>query len=100
MPGPAGDQDLEDAKLCTNSVEVGGKCFLAGTVNYALFGQMSLLCHDAGQPLDLMHFPPTEATMLRAIQMWKVGGLVDDDGPPSAWAIAGFRGYPGNVPDN
>ena len=38
--------------------------------------------------------------MERAIKAYKLYGLMDDIGPPIAWARAGFRGYPGNVPDN
>ena len=36
----------ETAGSCGNSVVVGGKCLLAGTANYALFGTMCRLCHD------------------------------------------------------
>ncbi|MDQ6867026.1 MAG: DUF4157 domain-containing protein [Pseudomonadota bacterium] len=36
----------ETAGTCGNSVVVGGKCMLAGTANYALFGKMCRLCHD------------------------------------------------------
>jgi hypothetical protein len=100
-PGPADDsQGIEDANLCSNSVEVGGKCFLAGTVNYVMFGQMFRLCSDAGQPLDLAHPRRLDKSgMFRFIQMYKLDGLFDDYKPPSAWAEAGFDGYPGHVPD-
>ncbi|MBX3302614.1 MAG: DUF4157 domain-containing protein [Nitrospira sp.] len=36
----------ETAGTCGNSVLVDGKCMLAGTANYALFGKMCRLCHD------------------------------------------------------
>lgn len=36
----------ETAGTCGNSVVVGGKCMLAGTANYALFGKMCRVCHD------------------------------------------------------
>jgi len=36
----------ETAGTCGNSVVVDGKCMLAGTANYALFGKMCRLCHD------------------------------------------------------
>jgi hypothetical protein len=36
----------ETAGSCGNSVVVDGKCILAGTANYALFGKMCRLCHD------------------------------------------------------
>jgi|APLak6261663543_1056040.scaffolds.fasta_scaffold00138_4 hypothetical protein len=37
----------ETAGSCGNSVVVDGKCMLAGTANYALFGKMCRLCHDS-----------------------------------------------------
>ncbi|HKQ31493.1 MAG TPA: DUF4157 domain-containing protein [Burkholderiales bacterium] len=98
-PGSNDPKHIEDKTLCSNSVEVDGKCFLAGTVNYALFGQMFRLCADAGQPLDMMHpMPLDRSIMKRMIADYKLRGLFDDDGPPSAWAEAGYDGYPGNVP--
>lgn len=36
----------ETSGSCGNSVVVGGKCMLAGTANYALFGTMCRICHD------------------------------------------------------
>lgn len=36
----------ETAGSCGNSVLIDGKCLLAGTANYALFGKMCRLCHD------------------------------------------------------
>ena len=36
----------ETASSCGNSVVVNGKCLLAGTANYALFGTMCRLCND------------------------------------------------------
>ena len=36
----------ETSGTCGNSVVVDGKCLLAGTANYALFGKMCRLCHD------------------------------------------------------
>jgi hypothetical protein len=114
-PGPGPNDDFEDAKLCSNSVEVDGKCFLAGTVNYALFGQMCRLCSDAHlffstlqliteSPLAILptpipiHWRSDRETMLDMITIYKLGGTWDDDGPPRAWAAAGFDGYPGHVP--
>jgi len=40
------NQDIEDPNHCGNTVRVGGKCNLAGTVNYAAFGIMMRECHD------------------------------------------------------
>jgi hypothetical protein len=36
----------ETSGSCGNSVVVGGRCLLAGTANYSLFGKMCRLCHD------------------------------------------------------
>ena len=36
----------ETAGTCGNSVVLDGKCMLAGTANYALFGKLCRLCHD------------------------------------------------------
>jgi outer membrane protein OmpA-like peptidoglycan-associated protein len=49
--GPGCDSDprrhlCETSGTCGNSVVVDGKCLLAGTANYALFGKMCRLCHD------------------------------------------------------
>jgi flagellar motor protein MotB len=84
--------DNEDPSDCGNSVEVRGKCFLAGTVNYALFGQICRLCNDEFGVLS-------ESTMENLILGWKaLGCFLDDPGPPIAWARAGFRGFPGHIP--
>lgn len=93
--GPCGrppdtDCDDEDSRDCGNSVLVDGKCFLAGTVNYALLGQICRLCNDAFGRLS-------EDTMRWLIKGQKLFTL-DDPGPPTAWARAGFHGYPGHVP--
>jgi hypothetical protein len=36
----------EKSGTCGNSVVVGGKCMLAGSANYGLYGKMWRLCHD------------------------------------------------------
>jgi hypothetical protein len=93
MPGAAGD--VEDSKTCSNSVEVHNKCFLAGTVNYVLFGQICKLCNAEFGVLS-------ESTMENLITLWKALGWIaldfDDPGPPTAWARAGFHGFPGFIP--
>lgn len=69
--------------LCLKTVEVGGKCYSAGNVNYILWGWMNRLCGFS------------EDTMVRNIWLWKglaygVRGLQDARGA-SAWARAGYR---------
>jgi len=88
-PAPAGDIEL--ASTCGNSVQVGSQCFLAGTVNYALLGQICRLCNDEFGVLS-------EYTCANLIDAWTLHGLRDDPGPPTAWMRSAFRGYPGNHP--
>lgn len=84
--------DSEDPSDCGNSVEVSGKCFLAGTVNYVLLGQICRLCNDEFGVLS-------ESTMVTLVDLWKALSLfTDDPGPPKAWARAGFHGFPGFIP--
>lgn len=94
MPGATGS-NIEDAATCSNSVQVRDKCFLAGTVNYAIFGQICRLCNDELGVLS-------EQTMINLINLWKLLTLItfDDPGPPTAWARAGFHGFPGHMPAN
>src|SRR5207247_9007149 len=44
--GVPGAPPVEDAANCSNSVQMGDKCYLAGTVNYGTFGIMCKLCYD------------------------------------------------------
>jgi hypothetical protein len=37
----------EDPRTCSNTVQVGNACWLAGTVNYATYGMMVRLCDQA-----------------------------------------------------
>jgi len=92
VPGAAGT-DVEDPATCSNSVQVLDKCFLAGTVNYALFGQICRLCNTEFGVLN-------EDRMESLIRWWKILTWIDfdDPGPPIAWARAGFRGFPGHIP--
>ncbi len=45
-PGNDYDPGHEDPGRCSNTVTVGGQCWLMGTVNYGAFGVMMKLCHD------------------------------------------------------
>lgn len=85
--------DIEDPSRCPNTVQVGNDCFLAGTVNYALLGQICRLCNDEFGMLS-------ESTMENLIIAWKAlkPWDLDDPSPPRAWARAGFQGYPGHAP--
>jgi outer membrane protein OmpA-like peptidoglycan-associated protein len=75
---------------CGNSVLVGGRCMLAGTANYAIYGKMFRLCSDE-------FFYYWGGQMRNLIRLYKlVGG--DDSGPPLAMANAAFDGTFPTVP--
>jgi hypothetical protein len=88
-PAPSGG-NVEDAATCSNSVEVSGRCFLAGTVNYALVGKICRLCND-----EFGTFSEDKVIALVGAYKALTG---DAPGPPTQWAVAGYRGFPGNVP--
>jgi hypothetical protein len=74
---------------CGNSVLVGGKCMLAGTANYALWGKLCRLCHDARftTPTTLPLFF-TRSGLQGLIRIWKavpIGGIVPLDVPHRTW---------------
>jgi len=70
---------------CGNTVEVGGKCMLAGTANYALYGRMFKLCNDEFSP----DFPRWD--MRAMIGLYKTVSL-DDSTPPKEMATSAFDG--------
>ena len=80
----------ETAGSCGNTVVVGGKCMLAGTANYALYGKMFKLCNDEFSP----DYPRWD--MRAMIWLYKV--IPDDPGPPLAMATAAFDGAFPTVP--
>jgi hypothetical protein len=99
---PRNPDDPEDPATCGNTVEVDHKCWLAGTVNYAMYGITCKLCsdwHRSGRrpttfspgPID----PWSEGTMSRLVTLYNVldrkGGGTDS---PLAWATATYRGGP------
>ena len=55
------DEHHEDPTRCTNSVAVGSQCWLAGTVNYGLFGVAMKACADW---LDALAFLPPPLNLL------------------------------------
>jgi hypothetical protein len=80
----------ETAGSCGNSVVVGGKCMLAGTANYALFGTMCQLCHDETSQWGRWD-------MRAIIDAWKmIDG--DDSTPPKEVASAAYDGTFPTVP--
>lgn len=80
----------ETSGSCGNSVVVGGKCMLAGTANYALFGKMCRLCHDYTGRWNRWD-------MRAIIGLWKTIDS-DDPAPPREVASAAYDGTFPTVP--
>lgn len=80
----------ETAGSCGNSVVVDGKCILAGTANYALFGKMCRLCHDYTGRWNRFD-------MRAIIGAWKTIDW-DDSTPPKEVASAAYDGTFPTVP--
>jgi hypothetical protein len=84
--GNPGTGKIESRTLspCGNSVQVGRHCYLAGSVNYALFGEICRLCNEEFKDrLDINE-------MTRLIKIWKTIDF-DDAGPPVAWATWAYK---------
>ena len=75
----------ETVGTCGNTVVVGGKCMLAGTANYALYGKMFKLCNDEFSP----DFPRWD--MRGMIGFYKTIAF-DDSAPPREMATSVFDG--------
>jgi len=96
VPGAGQGEAVDADGSCANSVMVDGRCYLAGNVNYAAFGQMCQLCSDEEM------FPPgvgtatgsDRDTMLDMIKVWKLGGVQGNLEAACSWAEAGWDGYP------
>lgn len=98
---PAFDKAHEDACTCSDTVEIGGKCWLNGTVNYGTFGIMIKLCAEEFVPSILQGLVLTYAgTLIRAYKAFRPDptGVTSDPSLPLAWMAATFNGGPGGVP--
>lgn len=87
----------EEAGTCGNSVVVGGRCMLAGTANYAIYGRMFKLCNDEFWP----DFPRWD--MRAMINMYKALSVLfdsDDPEPPREMATAVFDGAFPTIPSS
>ena len=92
----AGDKGHENPKTCSNTVQVGNGCWLAGTVNYATFGMMVRLCGtfsgdpDVGGDSQLEH----AKGLIRGYKMF-----VSKEDPkwPLEWTEAVWRGGAGAI---
>jgi hypothetical protein len=80
----------ETPATCGNSVVVDGKCMLAGTANYALFGKLCRICHDYNGSWNRWD-------MRAIIGVWKTVDW-DDSTPPKEVASAAYDGTFPTVP--
>jgi putative peptidoglycan binding protein len=103
-PDPFADGH-EDPKTCSDTVQVAGKCWLNGTVNYGMFGVMVRLCNDFAKTDAIVRKIPAAqilysldwATML--IRAYKRFGQNPEAAQlPIAWLTATFNGGPRAVP--
>jgi LysM repeat protein len=97
---PAADpfEDVhEDPNTCSNSVQVGGKCWLNGTVNYGAFGIMVRLCKDEF-PVEFVLALHMAENLIRLYK--SLGPHPEDPTLPIAWLRATFSGGPSAIPSN
>ena len=73
---------------CGNSVQVGEHCYLAGSVNYAMYGAIGRLCNDR-----FKNFGEIQNKLFISGWKWATG---DDLTPPLAWAQWGFEASSNN----
>lgn len=97
----------EDPATCGNSVEVDQKCWLAGTVNYAMYGTACKLCYDrrrrtgvmAPAPLPPNFNPWSRFWMRSCVRAYNVGDRMGGGiSPPLAWATATYDHGPSGRP--
>jgi len=87
----------EDECTCSNTVQIGGRCWLNGTVNYGTFGIMVKLCAEEFiiRPLQFVLLQYAE-TLIRG---YKAASTPPEDPTlPIAWTRATFNGGPSGVP--
>lgn len=98
----------EPATSCRHSVRFGGRCVLAGTLNYLMWGQMHRLCNRyARSPANRWAgalSPPIAANgwnrgnMEFFINLYKGWGAVEDPSGPLGMARASFSAGAGAAP--
>jgi hypothetical protein len=93
---PAIDPAHEDPCTCSDTVEIGGKCWLNGTVNYGTFGIMVKLCAEEFMPSVLQGLLLTYAKTL--VRGYKAFLNKEDATLPLAWMSATFNTGPSGVP--
>ncbi len=88
---PIGSPNIESPTACSNSVRVGGRCNLAGTVNYSTLGMILRLCGPY-TPKEIGH-----AMIIALVYAWKsieaaTTGKWDDPEPAIEFALAVYDG--------
>jgi len=92
---PPFDDAHEDPMTCSNSVQVGGECWLNGTVNYGTYGIMVRLCRDEF-PIKFALALQVAEGLIRAYK--SVGPHPEGADLPIAWLRATFNGGPSAKP--
>jgi hypothetical protein len=112
-PGaPPLDDAHEDPSTCSDTVQVAGRCWLNGTVNYGTFGIMVKLCVEAkstnpvimasmltpvvGPIMNFAYSLEWAKTLIKSYK--KFGGHPEDAALPVAWTEATFNDGPKGVP--
>jgi hypothetical protein len=90
------DPAHEDPCTCSDSVQIAGRCWLNGTVNYGTFGIMLRLCADEFVTAPLRGLVVTWAEGL--IRGYKQFINKEDPTLPIAWMKATFEGGPSATP--
>lgn len=108
---PSSDADPENKDMCSNTVQLGGECWLSGTPNYGLFGIAMRACSDwtdtlgllfpllgpLGMTLSQFHAlfsPASTAILVGAYKVAKGDNIVG----PEKWALAAWTAGPSARP--
>ena len=99
------DDRHESDECCANTVQIGGRCWLNGTVNYGTFVFTARLCHDFAQAepwwrsVESISRVYTLDWARRLIRAYKRFGPTPEAAAlPIAWVEATFGGGPRAVP--
>jgi outer membrane protein OmpA-like peptidoglycan-associated protein len=114
VPGSSGDLHdpfdplHEDPSVCSNTVQLGGECWLSGTPNYGLFGIAMRACSDWTDTAGLLIGPllgplgmtlvefhalfslPSTAVLVGAYKILKGDNIIG----PESWALKTWLGGP------
>jgi len=85
------DDGHESDQTCSDSVQVGGECWLNGTVNYGTLGIMVRLCRDES-PIKFSLALKWAETLIKTYKA--LGAHPEDPTLPIAWMLATFSGGP------